>query len=121
MPRAVKLSGTRNKYKVRTDRIGKLERTYRGRLYASKLECHTAQTLDLLVRGGEVRSWAPQKRFPLVVKDVKVGVYIADFVVVKKDGSLAIWESKGKETPEFKIKWKLVEALYPQYELRLIR
>ena len=45
--------------------------------------------------------------------DLPAGLkYVADFVVLRNDGTLAIHEVKGKKTPEYIMKRKLVEDSY---------
>ena len=38
--------------------------------------------------------------------------YFIDFVVQENDGTESYVEVKGFETKEFKLKWKLLEAIY---------
>lgn len=81
---------------------------YNGTTYASKLEAETAAQLDLLVKTGVVTEWEGQVPFQLHAGIV----YRADFVVHYKDGGPRTIDSKGMETPEFKLKRKLFEDLY---------
>lgn len=75
-----------------------------------------------LISGLEV-----QPSFPLVVHGVKIAVYRADFRywwhgkdVRDPRGELRVEEVKGLETPEWKLKCKLMRALYPQFPLGII-
>lgn len=85
---------------------------FNGKVYDSKFESGQAQELELRKRSGDITDYATQVNFPLVVNGYKLGVYIADFVIYHKDGSKEILEAKGFATPVFRLKWKLVEALY---------
>lgn len=94
-------------------KYGNTRTTYNGRLYDSKKEAARAEELDMLTRADDgVLSWVPQPEFELVVNDVLIGKYIADFSVQWKDGSVTYEDVKGVRTPLYKLKKKLVEALY---------
>ena len=54
------------------------------------------------------------------VETIRAIKYISDFKVTYKDGSIAIIDTKGIETTDFKIKEKLFRARYPQLNLRII-
>ena len=41
--------------------------------------------------------------------------YIADFVVTYKDGSVKVIDVKGQKTTDFKLKEKMFNYMYPQY------
>ena len=41
--------------------------------------------------------------------------YIADFVVTYKDGSVKVIDVKGQKTADFKLKEKMFNYMYPQY------
>lgn len=87
------------------------ERTeYNGVTYASKAEAERAAVLDLLLAQGEIREWTRQPRFELGIKE---NVYVADFRVVGKDGSVWIEDVKGHKTPKFKRDIKLWRAYGP--------
>lgn len=85
---------------------------YNGRVYSSTKEANYAAELDLLLRAKEIQSWVPQYRLKLVVNGVTIATYICDFLVIDKDGKKLLIEIKGMETDVFKLKWKLVQALY---------
>ncbi len=53
-----------------------------------------------------------QPEFKLVVNDVRVCNYRADFRLTYPDGRVVIEDVKGHVTPEYSIKRKLVQALY---------
>lgn len=74
-------------------------------------------------RTGRIRGFEMQKRFVLIPSHIKRGkkyremAYIADFVVHGIDGLTDIIDVKGFETPEFTIKHKIFEYVYPDLEL----
>ena len=62
-----------------------------------------------------------QVRWPLIVGGVRICAYVADFRVVNNDGADELFETKGYETPEWKIKHKLFRALYPNVKLTVVK
>lgn len=57
----------------------------------------------------------PGYRDPYTKKAVLPIKYVADFVIVMNNGPDVIVDVKGNETPEFKIKWKMLGYVYPKY------
>lgn len=90
---------------------------YRGHVYDSKKEADYAATLDLEVKAGEVESWEHHVKFRLVVNGFLICVYELDFIVRRRNGVVEYVDVKPDgvgETPEFRLKWKLLQALYGQ-------
>jgi hypothetical protein len=101
------LSLKANKYSVSDPS----QRTYGGRLYASKAEMAKAQELDMLVNAGIVERWDAQVRYPLHAPNKKrVGFYVLDFRVHYTDGRIEHIDVKGAETAMFRWKRKHWEA-----------
>lgn len=86
--------------------------TYNGVVFDSKAEAKRAQEIDWIIASGEVLRVEYQPRFDIVVNEKKIGFYKADFKVYYSDGRVEIEDVKGMKTPIYKIKKKLVEALY---------
>lgn len=82
-------------------------RTYNGVAYDSLAEMLRATELDLLLRTGNIRAWAPQRWIPL---GPDFGTRV-DFVVRDNNGSMYAEEVKGYEPREFKV----VRRLWPKY------
>jgi hypothetical protein len=85
-----------------------------GVSFDSKAEANRWLNLKLLERAGEITRLERQVRFPLVVDGVKVCSYIADFSYFTKEKRV-VEDVKSPATaslPVFKIKSKLVKALY---------
>jgi hypothetical protein len=85
-----------------------------GKTYDSKFEAGVGQELELRKRGKDIKDYSTQVNFPLNVNGYNLGTYIADFVIHHNNGSEEILEAKGFSTPVFRLKWKLVEALYSE-------
>lgn len=56
-----------------------------------------------------------------MVNTVEVCEYRADFLVTLVDGSEELVEVKGYETREWKLKRRLLQALYPERRLVVVR
>lgn len=93
-----------------------------GIRFASKREAHRYGELKLLQRAGEISGLQRQPRFVLSVQGQEICSYIGDFQYSERKGHPYVIEDvKGFETPEFKIKWRLAQALHPGIDWRLVR
>ena len=101
----------RNKYNV----SAKKDRTFNGTTYHSKAEMNYRKRLDMLTKAkgnDKVMKIEEQVIYPIVVKDAKICKYLLDFRVTYPNRVEHI-DVKGFITPEFSLKKKLVEALFP--------
>lgn len=83
--------------------------------HASKRESARCDELHLMVKAKEICHLKadPQPRYPLVVNGLKVGTYVADFYYFDNRKNVAVVEDvKGMLTPVYRLKKKLVKALY---------
>jgi hypothetical protein len=94
---------------------------YKGIRYASKKEADYAINLDWKLKAKEIKSWARQICFNLVVQDQHICKYYLDFMVEYNNGTIEYIEvkSEGTKTELWKIKWKLVQVLYPDVKFVL--
>lgn len=85
--------------------------TIDGLRFASKREA--ARYLDLRYdeKRGKISGLELQVRYPLVVGDVKIADYLADFRYTR-DGEVIVEDVKGVRTPVYRLKKKLLKALY---------
>lgn len=89
-------------------------------LFDSQMEANHYQELKLLERAGIISDLEIQKELVLTVNGHQICIYYADFFYKNKEfDRWTVGETKGKPTPEFRLKWKLCAALYPQYDYRL--
>ena len=82
--------------------------------FDSKKEFQRFQELVMLEKSGkdgEINSLETQVGFPLRVNDVLIGNYIADFVYYE-NGVKIVEDCKGVKTPIYRIKCKLMKAIY---------
>ncbi len=84
-------------------------RTTDGITFDSRLKMRVYQRLELLKRAGEVDYFLRQVGIHLPGG----GRYVVDFLVFWSDGRIQYVDAKGMETPTFKMKKKMTEALYP--------
>lgn len=109
-------------YQRKGNKYSNTPQTYNGRNYHSKKEAQYAFDLDLLVKAGEVLDWSPQFKLSLDVNGIHICNYFVDFWVLPKGGGEELHEVKGFETDVWRMKWKLVEALYSdKYKLVVIK
>lgn len=67
----------------------------------------------MLQRAGHIELLERQVKYPLVVSGLKVGTYIADAAYFdKQTGEHIVEDVKGFLTPVYRLKKKLVKALY---------
>lgn len=106
----------RNKYGAKSVITG-------GRRYDSGGEAKYAAHLQTLKLAKEIKDWTPQVQYDLKVNGKKICGYRIDFRVEHHDGSIELIEYKGFATSEWKLKWKLAEALLhtlePEKDVRL--
>lgn len=75
-----------------------------GRTYDSAREAKRHNELKLLQKSGGILAWAEQVPF-LLPGGIR---YIADFVILQKDGTWRVEDSKGFRTKEYRLKKRLM-------------
>ena len=93
------------------------DRAWRGITYDSKAEMTHAMDLEGRARrlGLIVTRQVPFELNPNG-ESIK---YVADFLVHARNGTLWVEETKGMETPAWKLKAKLFRTLFPEIDLRV--
>jgi len=94
-----------NKYKA-------VKQTYNGYSYDSKFEASFAQDLDLRKKAKDITDWERQFKISLDVNGYHLCNYFCDFRIHHNDGSFELVETKGIETEVYRLKRKLLEALW---------
>jgi hypothetical protein len=75
-----------------------------------------------LLKAGEIGAYRTQYKLELKVNGKLIANHYVDFAVFDKAGQLSYFvESKGFDTDAWRLKRKLVEALYPDIEYRVWR
>lgn len=81
--------------------------------FASKKEAAHYGMLKILERAGKIKSLELQPKFPLHVNGQLICTYIGDFRYVDAfTGETDVQDVKGMKTPAYRIKKKLVKAIY---------
>lgn len=84
-----------------------------GKTFASRREANRYTELRLLERAGAVSNLETQVRYPLNVNGILISHYVADFKYFDRGKKAWVVEdAKGFATDVYKIKKKLVRALY---------
>ena len=83
--------------------------------FDSKAEATRYSELRVMEHRGEISELELQPEFPLIVNGAKVGLYKADFRYRDRDARRRVEDVKSKATitPQYRLKKKLAEALYP--------
>ena len=103
---------------MKRHKYGAKPTTVDGIRFASQAEARRYRELTLLLRAGKILWLQCQPSFDLVVddaakgRDVKVGRYVADFRYTMPNGVMVVEDVKGVRTPIYRLKKKMVEALY---------
>lgn len=101
-------------------RVSKKEdRTVDGIVFDSKKEAKRYAELKILALAGEISDLQLQPEFRLWVSPIDrkgnlqdCGAYRADFLYMGRSGEIVVEDVKGMKTPLYKLKRKLVEAIY---------
>jgi hypothetical protein len=105
----------------RRSKYGNLKTEYKGYVYMSKKEAEYAMKLDFLMKASKIServvSYEKQVPFQIIMNDIKICKYLADFKVFYADGRVEIIDVKGVRTQTYTLKKKLVEA---QYGIKII-
>jgi len=83
-----------------------------GHVHDSAKEARRCNDLHLLERAGEISQLEQQPKFPIVVNGIRVCTYVGDFAYLDRDGKRVIEDVKGHKTDVYRLKKKLVEAVY---------
>ena len=103
----------RNKYNAQKTMVD-------GILFDSKREAARYMQLMLLERAGKISHLELQPVYECVVNGKKICSYRADFRYFTKDRNI-VEDVKGFITPMFKLKKKLVEAIYSGVTIEVIK
>ena len=100
-------------------KFGARKVTLDGIEFASQAEANRFSQLKLLERAREIKALGVHPSWPLVVNNVAIGRYTADFVYFE-GGRQIVEDVKGIVTPEASLRMRVFMALYPTHELRIV-
>jgi len=101
-------------------KYGAIKTNVDGITFASKAEAARYVELKALEAAGEINGLELQPKFACVIDGKKVCDYFADFAYFTRKKRV-IEDVKGIETAVFRLKKKLVEALYPGVEIEVVK
>tara|TARA_R100001510_G_scaffold31332_1_gene27963 strand:+ start:333 stop:680 length:348 start_codon:yes stop_codon:yes gene_type:complete len=100
----------------RKNKYGAKKTTVDGITFDSKWEAQRWGELKAMERGGYVKDLERQVKYEIIVNDQKICRYVADFRYKKVDDDgteeAVVEDAKGFETPDFKLKKKLMKAVH---------
>ena len=108
-------------------KYGNRKTVYDGHVFDSYAESKRYKDLRLLEYAGVISNLELQPVYELIPahqrdgRKVRAMKYVADFRYIDEDGRVVIEDVKGVETEVFKFKRKLLEYLYPDVTITLIR
>lgn len=82
-----------------------------GISFHSKREATRYQDLKIMEREGLIGGLILQPKYPLEINGIKIGTYIGDFLYTE-NGQRVVEDTKGVKTPVYKLKRRLMLALY---------
>jgi hypothetical protein len=95
------------------NKYGAKKSVFQGITYDSKLEMGMAMVLTDMLKRKEIKLLLTQHPIKIVVGGRAICTHKVDFLVTLLDGRRKFVESKGVATSIWRLKRKLVEALYP--------
>lgn len=96
----------------RYNKYGNVKQTYNGYSYDSKAEADYAMELDLRVKAKDIQLWERQYKVSIDINDIHICNYYVDFRIFHNDKSYELIEIKGMETDLWRLKRKLLEAIW---------
>lgn len=81
-------------------------------VFDSKLEAEYYRQLKWQIMAGTIKSFELQVPFLIEINKMRICKYYADFVITNLDGTKEVIDTKGFITPLYRLKKKLVEAVY---------
>lgn len=96
---------------MRTNKYKAVRTTVDGITFASKREAKVYAELRLEERAGLISDLELQPEYPITVAGVPICTYRADFRY-KRNGEVIVVDAKGVRTPVYRLKKKLVKAVY---------
>ncbi len=101
-------------------KYGARKTMYRGLKFDSAAEAKHAMELDIRKSAGEIEDWMRQIPIHIEVNGVKICKMVLDFKVWDTQHKFHYEEVKGVETAVYKLKLKLLKALYPDINLLVV-
>lgn len=104
--------------KNKKNKFNAIRQTYNGYSYDSKREAQHAYYLD---HCSDVVKVEKQYKISLDVNGIHIANYFIDFKVWYDDGRIEYHEVKGAETMLWRLKWRLAQALNPNWKFKIFK
>ncbi len=98
--------------KEKRAKYGNKKKVINGLTFDSTKEARRYQDLELQQRSRYITDLRRQVKFPVNVNGVFICDWFADFTYRDRDGKLMVEDTKGIKTDEYRLKKKLVQAIY---------
>ena len=79
--------------------------------FDSKKEAKRYSQLKLMLKAKAIFDLKLQPKFDLIINDIKIGFYKADFEYIE-NGKRVVEDVKGMKTPIYNLKKKMIKAIY---------
>ena len=79
--------------------------------FDSKKEAKRYSQLKLMLKAKAIFDLKLQPKFDLIINDIKIGFYKADFEYIE-NGERVVEDVKGMKTPIYNLKKKMIKAIY---------
>jgi len=116
----------RSKFNVNTSKKAKEKRTLNGHTFDSDIEYKfyvyiLSQQEEELIKEIIIQpKFELQQKYEKLGKKVRPIQYIADFQIEYTNGEIVVFDVKGMVTPEFKLKRKIFDYIFPDKVLRCV-
>jgi hypothetical protein len=100
-----RLPARRSKYRAIKTRVD-------GIVFASRKEADRYRKLKILAKAGHITELKLQPSWAIVIGGIKVCKYVGDFWYKKADGVAVVEDVKGFKTPVYRLKRKLMKAMF---------
>lgn len=100
-----------NKYKAKPMEVD-------GVFYASQKEYKHTTLLNARVQNGELIRWEAQPQLMFFLHGRKICGYRMDYITWRTDGVIELIEVKGMSLPDWRIRWRLLQALVDTKQFR---
>ena len=91
-----------------------------GHWHHSRGEAEHCNKLSLLKKTGYITEFETQKKFSFDINGKHICNHYVDFWITGNSGEQWVEEFKGMATPEWKLKKKLFEALFPDIKYKVV-
>ena len=101
-----------NEHKCVGNKYRAVKQLIEGILFDSQREASRYCELKMLERAGKIHNLELQPVYEILVNGKHIANYIADFRYTNETGQTVIEDAKGTRLPMYRLKKKLVEAIY---------